>query len=126
MELPRRLIDLYTYRTIWPLDPFLGSGSTMVAAARAGRRGVGFDLDPEYVTLAKQRRADELRRLDEQPVAAWRRSDLAGTSVSQDGLSVKGSLARLVPTRLWIGPPRPARKWLTSPRRPSSKPVLKL
>ena len=97
VELPRRLIDLYTYRDDLVLDPFLGSGSTMVAAARAGRRGVGFDLDPEYVTLAKQRLADELRRLDEQPVAAWRRSDLAGTSVSQDGLFGEGVTGSLGP-----------------------------
>lgn len=97
VELPRRLIDLYTYRDDLVLDPFLGSGSTMVAAARAGRRGVGFDLDPEYVTLAKQRLTDERRRLDEQPVAAWRRSDLAGTSVSQDGLFGEGFTGSLGP-----------------------------
>jgi site-specific DNA-methyltransferase (adenine-specific) len=96
VELPRRLIDLYTYRDDLVLDPFLGSGSTLVAAVRSGRRGVGFDLDPEYVTLAKQRLADECRRLAEQPVAAWRRSDLAGSTVAQDGLfaddSTTGSL----------------------------------
>ncbi len=91
VELPRRLIDLYTYRDDLVLDPFLGSGSTLVAAARAGRRGVGFDLDPEYVTLAKQRLEDERRRLAEQPVAAWRRSDLAGSTVAQDGLFADGA-----------------------------------
>ena len=86
IELPRRLIDLYTYRDDLVLDPFLGSGSTLVAAARSGRRGVGFDLDPEYVTLAKQRLADEQRRLTKEPVAAWRRADLSSASVTQEGL----------------------------------------
>ncbi|MBI00205.1 MAG: hypothetical protein CL467_06335 [Acidimicrobiaceae bacterium] len=86
VELPRRLIDLYTYRGDLVLDPFLGSGSTLVAAVRAGRRGVGYDLDPEYVTLAKQRVADEHRRLEAGPARAWDRRDLAGDTVVQGGL----------------------------------------
>jgi len=62
IELPRRLIDLYTYRGDVVIDPFLGSGSTVVAAERTGRRGMGFDLDPEYVDIAKARLADEKAR----------------------------------------------------------------
>ena len=55
IELPRRLIDLYTYENDLVLDPFLGSGSTLVAAARTGRRAVGYDLNPDYVDIASQR-----------------------------------------------------------------------
>ncbi len=62
VELPRRLIDLYTFEGDAVLDPFLGSGSTAVAAERTGRRGVGFDLDPEYVALARERVAVERER----------------------------------------------------------------
>ncbi len=55
VELPRRLIDLFTYEGDLVLDPFAGSGTTLVAAARTGRIGVGFDTDADYVALAQQR-----------------------------------------------------------------------
>ena len=59
VELPGRLIDLYTYENDLVLDPFMGSGSTLVAAARLGRRFVGYDLDPTYVDIARLRVRDE-------------------------------------------------------------------
>ncbi|MCP3975269.1 MAG: site-specific DNA-methyltransferase [bacterium] len=55
VELPRRLIDLYTYQGDIVLDPFLGAGTTLVAAERTGRRGIGYDLDPKYVDIATRR-----------------------------------------------------------------------
>lgn len=55
IELPRRLIDLYTYRDDVVIDPFLGSGTTLLAAERTGRRGIGFDLDPDYAKIAQGR-----------------------------------------------------------------------
>jgi hypothetical protein len=62
VELPARLIDLYTYRGDLVLDPFLGSGSTAVAAIRTGRHYVGYDLDQSYVDLAESRVAEEQAR----------------------------------------------------------------
>jgi site-specific DNA-methyltransferase (adenine-specific) len=59
VELPRRLIELYTYRGDLVLDPFVGSGSTAVAAVRTERHYIGFDTDEEYVALAERRVADE-------------------------------------------------------------------
>jgi DNA modification methylase len=59
VELPERLIQLYTYRGDVVLDPFLGSGSTAVAAVRTDRRYVGYDTDPAYVDLAEGRIAAE-------------------------------------------------------------------
>jgi DNA modification methylase len=55
VELPERLLQLYTYRGDVVLDPFLGSGSTAVAALRNDRRYVGYELDPTYVALAEGR-----------------------------------------------------------------------
>ncbi|HEY6430046.1 MAG TPA: site-specific DNA-methyltransferase [Acidimicrobiales bacterium] len=59
VELPQRLMELYTYRGDLVLDPFCGSGSTLVAARRSGRDAVGYDLDPSYVALARARVAEE-------------------------------------------------------------------
>ncbi len=69
VELPRRLIDLYTYVGDVVLDPFLGSGSTVVAAAQARRRGVGYDLDPAYVAIAKERVSTASTAINESPAA---------------------------------------------------------
>jgi DNA modification methylase len=63
VELPTRLIDLYTYRDDLVLDPFMGSGTTAVAALRTGRHFVGFDTDEGYVLLAKERVEAERIRL---------------------------------------------------------------
>ncbi|MFQ5880508.1 MAG: DNA-methyltransferase, partial [Dehalococcoidia bacterium] len=55
VELPRRLIQLYTYEGEVVLDPFIGSGTTAVAALKAGRHFVGYDIDPSYVEMARRR-----------------------------------------------------------------------
>jgi hypothetical protein len=60
VALPERLIKLYTYKDDLVLDPFLGSGSTLVAAARTDRRGAGYDMDPAYVEIARDRVRTEL------------------------------------------------------------------
>ena len=43
LELPRWLIELYTYASDAVLDPFIGSGTTAIAAAQAGRSWVGYE-----------------------------------------------------------------------------------
>lgn len=63
VALPQRLIELYTFEDDLVLDPFLGSGSAAVAAARLGRRFVGFDTDAGYVETARARVRAELANL---------------------------------------------------------------
>jgi site-specific DNA-methyltransferase (adenine-specific) len=57
--LPMRLINLYTYEDDLVLDPFMGSGTTLVAAIKRGRRAVGYDLEAAYVDIARERVAAE-------------------------------------------------------------------
>ena len=55
VELPRRLIQLYTYSDEVVLDPFIGSGQTALAALEGRRHYVGYELDAEYAELARRR-----------------------------------------------------------------------
>jgi DNA modification methylase len=60
VELPQRFIELYTFAGELVLDPFMGAGSTAVAAVRAGRHFVGYDTDAGYVAAARARVGAEL------------------------------------------------------------------
>jgi modification methylase len=55
VELPRRLIELYTFLGDLVLDPFMGSGSTAVAAVESGRHFVGYETEPAYLEIARAR-----------------------------------------------------------------------
>ena len=55
VELPSRLIDLYSYRDDIVLDPFIGSGSTALAARATARHYIGYEIDANYVQLANNR-----------------------------------------------------------------------
>ena len=64
VELPRRLIELYSFKGDVVLDPFAGSGSTCLAAIRSGRTFVAYEKNLEYVRLAKGRISIESGRKD--------------------------------------------------------------
>jgi DNA modification methylase len=95
VELPLRLIELYTYRDDLVLDPFMGSGTTGVAAVRTGRRFVGYDTETAYVDIAEQRIRTEqdLRMHEAVPVDATkptsrRRASAATRARADDGTEV--------------------------------------
>ena len=78
IELPERLIHLYTYRGDLVLDPFMGSGTTAVAALRTERHFAGYDTDPQYVASARARIESERSRLDAGSATEARRVVLSG------------------------------------------------
>lgn len=55
IELPRRCIKLFTFVGDTVLDPFLGSGTTLIACAKTKRKGIGIEIDKKYCKLAKER-----------------------------------------------------------------------
>lgn len=76
IALAKRLIDLYSYEDDLILDPFAGSGTTLVAALRANRRSIGYDTEQEYVDIA----ADRYRQEEARPrfsSTAWHQETLA-------------------------------------------------
>jgi site-specific DNA-methyltransferase (adenine-specific) len=62
-ELPYRLIQLYTFKDDIVLDPFMGSGTTALASARADRKFIGYEINETYAALSSQRVKAELSQL---------------------------------------------------------------
>jgi len=61
-----RLIKIFTHKGDMVLDPFVGCGSTVIAAAFEGRKGIGLDLSKEYYEIAKNRICNlGLKKLEE-------------------------------------------------------------
>lgn len=85
VELPQRLIELYTYPGDLVLDPFMGSGSTAVAAVRTGRHYLGFDTDSGYAEGAHARAEAERATLE-----------ATGTADRAEALPAGGESARVV------------------------------
>ncbi|HVR78414.1 MAG TPA: site-specific DNA-methyltransferase [Acidimicrobiia bacterium] len=63
VALPKRLIELYTYRSDLVLDPFIGSGTAAIAALQTGRHFAGYEIESEYRDRALARIAEERKRL---------------------------------------------------------------
>ena len=57
ISLARKVIELFTHEGELVLDPFVGSGTTLVAAGDTNRNAVGFDLQKNYIDLCEQRTA---------------------------------------------------------------------
>lgn len=55
LELPRRLIKMYSFEGDTILDPFLGSGTTSLAAKNHNRNSVGYEINEEYLPLIKEK-----------------------------------------------------------------------
>ena len=55
IELPKRLIKLYSFWGDTVLDPFAGTGTTMKAAIELGRKAIGYELNPDYISLIERK-----------------------------------------------------------------------
>jgi site-specific DNA-methyltransferase (adenine-specific) len=62
VELPRRCMRLFSFVGDTILDPFVGSGTTLLACIRTHRRGIGIDIDKRYCSLAKHRIKEDASR----------------------------------------------------------------
>ncbi len=74
LELASRLVRMFSFFGDTVLDPFCGTGTTMVAALRAGRNSIGVEIDPEYCRLTAQRLKGEANNLFAQANVIFERS----------------------------------------------------
>ncbi|MEY4175435.1 MAG: hypothetical protein RI900_2600, partial [Actinomycetota bacterium] len=108
VALPERLIHMNTYEGELVLDPFMGSGTTGVAAVRTGRHFVGYDTDAGYAEAATQRVRAETRQVqvrlaatdgrDADPLSTgWAAKDLAAAMLGTVGFTGVTDDVKVVP-----------------------------
>lgn len=69
--LAREFVEFFTKPGDLVLDPMAGTGSTLIAALRAGRRSIGIELSPEFAQLARERLEQERLMAEPDAPAAW-------------------------------------------------------
>ncbi len=74
LELAERLVRMFSFVGDTVLDPFLGTGTTTVAAAKTGRNSIGIEVDEHYFDLAHKRIANETSSLFSQTTISVRRA----------------------------------------------------
>ncbi len=63
-QIPNQFIRRYTKKGEWVLDAFLGSGTTLMECQRLGRHGIGVEIQPKIVTLAKKNISLERKKIE--------------------------------------------------------------
>jgi len=71
LELAERLVRMFSFVGDVVLDPFVGTGTTMVAAAKWGRNSIGVEIDPDFVSLAWERLKRETDPIISKPWQEW-------------------------------------------------------
>jgi len=95
ISLSRKVIELFTHQGELVLDPFVGSGTTLVAANDTNRNAVGFDLQPSYIDLCE-------RRLREQTNLFNQAQQIA---VQDDARNIPKYLKPKTVGLIWTSPP---------------------
>lgn len=83
LPLIAELVELFSFREQFVCDPFMGSGTTGVAAVKLGRKFIGIEIEPKYYEIAKKRITDALKQPDffvEKPKPAKQESMFAEKS----------------------------------------------
>lgn len=62
-ELPKRLIKMFSFVGDTVLDPFLGSGTTSLAAKNLGRNSVGYEINPEFIPIIKEKLSSDRKNM---------------------------------------------------------------
>lgn len=96
VELPAQLIRLFSFEDDLILDPFMGSGTTLVAASQLRRRFIGYDLDPAFVELARTRVEREGGRLDDEDGRSA--VALCEAALREAGFEILGTARRVAKT----------------------------
>jgi len=76
-ELAYRLVRMFSFHGDTVLDPFCGTGTTMVAALRTGRNSIGVEIDAEYCRMTAHRLRDEAADMFSRARLVFERSELA-------------------------------------------------
>ncbi len=63
MDLALRLVRMYSFVGDTVLDPFTGTGTTMLASMKSGRNSVGYEIDMKFAGVAQRRLLDESTKL---------------------------------------------------------------
>lgn len=94
ISLSKRIIELFTHEGELVLDPFVGSGTTLVAAQDTNRNAVGFDLQETYVELSKSRLSTDNLFNSAQQIA-----------VADDARNISKYLDKETVSLIWTSPP---------------------
>jgi len=83
-ELPKRLIKMFSYVNDTLLDPFLGSGTTSLASRNLGRNSIGYEINPEFESVIREKLNVGQNKLFEQASIDFRHQQLSKTNFEQE------------------------------------------
>ena len=95
ISLSKKVIELFTHKGELVLDPFVGSGTTLVACNDTNRNGVGFDLQKEYIDLCESRLS----------VQANLFSTAKQVAIQDDARNIANYLEPNTVSLIWTSPP---------------------
>jgi len=95
IAIARKVIDLFTHKGELVLDPFVGSGTTLIAAQDAARNAVGFDLQKKYIKLTESRLAENSQLF----------GDSKQIAICDDALNISNYIAPETISLIFTSPP---------------------